>query len=196
MNSTDVLPTRLAHLRASARLMAATSPTTSAFLGAQYNKILSETKYDTEENSEHRDARQREICGGCGMAMIPGLTCTTRHTANLGRSKKGKVTKKAVEKESKEKHIVLTCARCHARTIQKIPVQAIVSDRAYRLAARVAARPEPEPPVLPSPTPARGSKKRAKARKQGGLQAMMAKTKPAETSSGFGLDLMDLMKST
>lgn len=41
------------------------------------------------------------------------------------------------------------------------------------------------------------SKKRAKARKQGGLQAMLEKAKQAEAhSSGFGLDLMDLMKMT
>ncbi|KAI9829479.1 MAG: hypothetical protein M1819_006299 [Sarea resinae] len=46
-----------------------------------------------------------------------------------------------------------------------------------------------------------GSKKRAKARKRGGLQALIAKTKTEQSSpsaigeAGFGLDLMDLMKS-
>ncbi|KAH0569222.1 hypothetical protein GP486_000039 [Trichoglossum hirsutum] len=41
------------------------------------------------------------------------------------------------------------------------------------------------------------SKKRAKARKQGGLQALLAKKKEGdEKRGGFGLDLMDLMKGT
>lgn len=41
------------------------------------------------------------------------------------------------------------------------------------------------------------SKKRAKARKQGGLQALLAKKKEGGEQKGdFGLDLMDLMKGT
>ncbi|KAI9679513.1 MAG: hypothetical protein M1817_005535 [Caeruleum heppii] len=40
------------------------------------------------------------------------------------------------------------------------------------------------------------SKQRAKARKQGGLHAMLARQKQQQstTADGFGLDLMDLMK--
>jgi hypothetical protein len=41
------------------------------------------------------------------------------------------------------------------------------------------------------------SRKRAKFRKQGGLQALLAKSKEADTRGsavGFGLDLLDLMK--
>jgi len=45
------------------------------------------------------------------------------------------------------------------------------------------------------PTTYTSSKKRANARKQGGLQAMLEKSKiPKSSSSGFGLDLLDLMK--
>ncbi|KZF21527.1 Rpr2-domain-containing protein [Xylona heveae TC161] len=48
----------------------------------------------------------------------------------------------------------------------------------------------------PTSTANASSKKRAKARKQGGLQALLAKKKQEESASKFGgLDLMDLMKS-
>jgi hypothetical protein len=40
------------------------------------------------------------------------------------------------------------------------------------------------------------SKKRAKARKQDGLKALLAAKKSGPEASGFGLDLMDFMKKS
>jgi hypothetical protein len=40
------------------------------------------------------------------------------------------------------------------------------------------------------------SKKRAKARKRGGLEALLAAKETSREVSGFGLDLMDFMKKS
>jgi len=99
--------------------------------------------------------------------------------------------------------MLYTCARCDRKT--KIGLRAakpIVRVKNNRSAALTSVDALAASPALKTPAAAAagnaGSKQRAKARKQGGLSALLAKNKAdaaaSTTSSGKGLGLMDFMK--
>lgn len=204
MSNKDALQARLRFLNDSAHLIAIGSPTTSAVVGSHYDKLLVENDLDLQASKKDQDSRRREVCGACGSLMIPGWSChviqENMKPKEAQRAKK--MSRKSTSKLEKAK--VYSCLRCHRKTVQPVVAREsqvllkkpIVSKIQHAASAAPASITE-----YASATPKSAnasSKKRAKARRQGGLQAMLAKSKTeplGPSSGGFGLDLMDLMKS-
>jgi RNase P subunit RPR2 len=203
---------RLRYLDGAAHLLSVASPAVSAQLLFQYNKIASENELDSS------DARKRSVCGACGNIMVPGWTCHVRSQSTGSK----RVSKKSLRKrrssgrprttapgsvpgaggsEMKGLEMVYECRVCGRATRQTSPKK----PPSRRPARNTAPMTSPSTPAkhlgvdaMESPRPAStnaSSKRRAKARKQGGLQALLAKRKEGVEQTGdFGLDLMDLMK--
>lgn len=180
---------RLNFLKESAGALSGLSPSTAAYLMNTHHYIL-------HDDSRPVNPRQLETsCGGCGTIRCPENT----RTIHVGQ-RKGK--RAGTKGPMGDGATVSQCLRCHRRT-----VKASTRAEAMRCSA---------PPKLSSTTPlavtrpststtvAAGtesgskaadnvnSKKRAKARKQGGLQALMASKK--QSNSGSSLDLFDFLQ--
>jgi RNase P subunit RPR2 len=207
----DSVVSRLRYLNDAAHLLAVESPAVSAQLLSQYKKIALENVLNPP------DARRRDICGACGSIMVPGWTCHVRSqprrkTPRKRRKSKSRKTAPSLALkidgiETNELKMVYNCQVCGRITRQILPKK-----QPPRRPTRITAVPHPS--IVNPSTPTRNldsnkvesvkvaslnasSKKRAKARKQGGLQALLAKKKEgSEQRGGFGLDLMDLMKGT
>ncbi|KAI9862165.1 MAG: hypothetical protein M1813_004941 [Trichoglossum hirsutum] len=210
----DSVVSRLRYLNDAAHLLTVKSPAVSAQLLSQYNKIALKNELNPP------DARRRGICGACGSIMVPGWTC---HIHSQGEESPRKTRRKRQKSKShnaapslvltpdgiemNELRVLYKCQVCGRTTRQIVPKK-----RASGRPARITAVPHPltANPSIPAGNldsnkvePAKvasanaSSKKRAKARKQGGLQALLAKKKEGGEQKGdFGLDLMDLMKGT
>ncbi|OJD37779.1 rnase p rpr2 rpp21 snm1 subunit domain-containing protein [Diplodia corticola] len=207
------LSARLKHLDGAAHVLALASPETSSFLESQYSHLLAENDLNPPES------RTREVCGACGTILIPGILCTvTQEQARPRKPKeKGSKVQKPEPSEAGKCYKMKTysCLRCSSKTRLQVPSSKTrMGARKPAKATAVAMPPlttaactqtqavesgAAVPAVAPaSPAPAAAnvsSKKRAKARK-GGLQALLANSKKeTKPANGFGLDLMDLMRS-
>lgn len=204
-----MLTTRLKFLDASAHHYSSLAPATSAHLMLEHMTVAADNEIASPKGADWNTA-----CGACGTIRIPGWTSRTT-IVDPTKPKKGssKIKKKlessGTAKGSAEKHVVIECLKCHRKTTT--PMQKSQGHRFGRPPSHNAASTsgpssvEPVPLSAPtvrdqaqvSPNPISvnsSSKKRAQARKHGGLQAMLEKSKGSESSSGFGLDLMDFMK--
>ncbi|KIN01277.1 hypothetical protein OIDMADRAFT_41876 [Oidiodendron maius Zn] len=123
-----------------------------------------------ERDIEQSDTQRRNICGACGTIMVLGWEGTMQLESQRPRRRCN--SQKAVPKTSKA--VVYKCESC----------------------SRANSSPVRASPVVNAPLSTNASsKKRAKARKQSGLEALLAKKKSSEaTTTGFGLNLMDFMK--
>ncbi len=211
----ESLKARAKHLTESARLLALTSPAISRHLRSELHSI------SLDLNMELSEPQKREACVACGNLMIPGWTSRTY----LEKNQSSKITKREVvrrgrkaalpppstKEDAAEKSICHECLICNRKTRQPVQsrAKALIKLQRQTMSSRM------PPPVFDNPAQATGfpkeaspsspttssinanSKRRAKARKQSGLQALLAKKKEAGGSgtSGFGLDLMDFMKS-
>ncbi|KAL2002975.1 hypothetical protein VTN02DRAFT_5384 [Thermoascus thermophilus] len=201
--------TRLNFLRDSASFLSLQSPSTAAHLLASHNQIL-------HEDFKPLNYRQKEnFCGACGSIRKPEYTKKFEVKPKNVKSK-GKPLKDAGSAGA----TVYKCLRCHRRTVlphrkpaarptvqkqpQPISTPAQVSssstvstaDKAPEKAATQA----PSDPAVSVDAPAKmtsenaSSKKRAKARKQGGLQALLASKQRSQASTSPSLDLLDFLQ--
>ncbi|TVY82057.1 Uncharacterized protein LSUE1_G005548 [Lachnellula suecica] len=182
------LSARLRFLNDSAHLLVASAPETSRHLMSKHNYLLFDSYIDIS------DAQRRKACVACGTIMIMGWngTLETQRTRRKGKRRE--------EASQPAKVMVYKCESCGNKTRHPLPgpPRAIRSKATYSKAvppsSSTATSLSKEPPA-PTQSPNSSSKKRAKSRKQGSLQAILAKQKAQETTgSGFGLDLMDFMK--
>jgi RNase P subunit RPR2 len=179
------LSARLRYLNESAQLLATTAPTTSRFLMSRFNSLILESGIDRPE------AQKRGACGACGTITIPGWESTIQLYRQQIRKEKRKILKAA-----KTKVVVYTCEACGRKTchsLDKPHMPRHTPGLSKSIATGPYATPRAVSTISSSPS---SSRKRAKTRKQGGLEALLAKQKPFDTrgSGGFGLDLMDFMK--
>lgn len=202
---------RARYLDESAHLLASTSPAISRHLRSQLHKVA------TDYNLGLSDAQKSGACGACGNLMIPGWT--SRTYLDNGRSIRN-LKKKAPKQNEKAglKAVCNECLICNRVTRQPLPApsKAPGKEPANPISSKIAATASrksigtiipAEPCVGPLTSPFNNassftnasSKRRAKARKQSGLQALLAKKKEESlgggSSTGFGLDLMDFMKT-
>lgn len=203
---------RLNFLAASAHLYSSTAPATSAHLMLECKRVAANSEIQMKQTGS------KPACDACGTDLISGWTSRT-FIASPRRSKKTKPkSKKAVQTTQRagSKLVISKCLVCRRSTkTQLMTTTRLTATRPAVGGAKVsgsvplpstASLPtEPNPKTadldrqelhnLPLPSANLNSKKRAKARKQGGLQAMLEKSKTIEThSSGFGLELTDLLK--
>ena len=201
---------RMKFLDASAHYYSTLAPATSAHLMLERMAVAANNEATLAKRPGSDDA-----CGACGTIRIPGLTSKT---TIVEPTKSKKVSHKRNKQRQSEatanrptaKQLVVECLTCHR--ITPTPLQPSQGHRVRRqrgsgsTATFGAQTAEPVPLSTPAftkqapssekPVSANSSsKKRAKTRKQGGLQAMLEKSKESGKSpSGFALDLMDFMK--
>ncbi|KAI9773985.1 MAG: hypothetical protein M1839_001936 [Geoglossum umbratile] len=208
----DSVVSRLQYLNDAAHLLLVESPAVSAHLLSQCNKIAFENELDPSS------ARKRSVCGACGSIMVPGWTCHV-HPQSAGSKKVSKKTLK--RRRSRKPQMAAPSSVSIVDGTEMGELEMVYQCRACGRATRQALpKKPPRRPAVPLPPTANtsiptqhlgldaaesagpatanaSSKKRAKARKQGGLQALLAKRQRGDELSGdFGLDLMDLMKKT
>lgn len=202
--ASPAISARLKYLNDSAHLLAMSAPATSAYLMSRCHRLMFDNDLD------QTSAQKRHVCGACGNIMILGWTSTIQLEAVRARKGKHNATC-TLRRPSNEKvkTIVYTCELCNRQTRQSINTtipkasqtqNIIPRPKASQIATPVKVLSSDTYPATRTPGSASAnasSRKRAKIRKQSGLQALLAKNKELDTrgsAGGFGLDLLDLMK--
>jgi hypothetical protein len=188
---------RLRYLNDSAHLLSYSAPSTAAFLQSRYDQAV------TQEGIAVPDTRGREICGACGFNMLWNPSYRPAHLEPEIEKRTGG---KASPKSNKSKTSMLSCRMCHSKTEYELPVTKRIRGASKlgrtNLTAELKTTSDRQGGnsvgKSSADTPFTTARKRAKGRKQTSLSAMLAKSKTeaASQKSGFGLDLMDLMKGT
>ena len=187
---------KLRFLHASAHLYSITAPATSA-------QLMLQRQIDGAGDPKPKSIDgSSSACKACGTVLIPGWTSNTSRIDK--RASKVANSKSPAEKHARgklspisEKHVRVKCLACHR--FEYTPLQksktssnsekANATSRATRSSD---AKPNQDPEASHLP---KASKRRERARKhKGGLQAMLEKSKAPTAPSGFGLELLDLMK--
>ncbi|KAF9893289.1 hypothetical protein FE257_011719 [Aspergillus nanangensis] len=174
---------RLNFLKSSASALSTLSPSTAAYLMTTHHGILL-------DEYKPLNIRQHEAsCGACGSIRRPECT----KTIQVNRKKK-----KTTATNVGDGALIYKCLRCRRRAIKPIRKETVRSTVSSKVTAS-----SPSTSVSTTPTSTAeadvnagkadnaNSKKRAKTRKQGGLQALMASKK--QNSSGGSLDLFDFL---
>ena len=183
---TDSIALRSSFLHEATHLLAVSSPSASASLGAARDRLIRDT--EVEVPAKEWDMLRRETCGACGNLMIPGWSCRISNSTQSKRRAKRKANDTGIADTS----LVYHCLRCNRKTEQMLQSQArrhmkkkksLTDPRSETTSA-----PKKENVVEVPKTANASSKQRQKARK-GGLQAMLEKNKTQTSNPGF--DLMD-----
>ena len=197
--STADAEARLKFLKTVADQYAQCDPSTSAYLMSQH--ALAIQKKERAANKYSADT----VCRGCSTTLIHGWTSRAA-IINKDRPFEHQTTKQKKSSRRKithpqEKFVKTECLRCHRfeeRPLSQLPRGRSNPPKISNSSSNAQQTPSAAPAQqdLSKPTDRNASSKlRAKARKQGGLHAMLEKSKAAaSSSSGFGLDLLDLMK--
>ncbi|KAL4923905.1 ribonuclease P Rpr2/Rpp21/SNM1 subunit [Aspergillus undulatus] len=176
---------RLSFLKDSASSMGSTSPSTAAYLMSAHNAIFHE---------DHKPLNQRlhdSFCGACGSSRNPEWT----KVASIKKNTQKHVTSSLAKGLTPEGATVYKCLRCRRRTVT-LPR---VSSRAASVTAPIpnskSSASTPDQVSASKSAENANSKKRAKARKQGGLQALLAnKQSQGGQSQSKSLDLFDFLQ--
>jgi len=201
-------------IEASERLLA-TAPTISSRLGAEHIRV----------NDGARHQYDTPTCLACGIILIPGWSCRkvskgmSNHDTTLSprfyecdKCGTRTIIRPSRKTSIKNQRMRPSLSTIHPKSQQSTPdsistpsqTQELTAIRSRAPAEEIAHEPTPSSvvePAISSPAaqpPNTASKKRARARKQGGLQALLAQRKTegtAQAGSVGGLDLMDFMKS-
>lgn len=186
-----VEPPRLRFLSDAANHLGSSSPSTAAYLLTAHTHIL----HDEFKSLNSRQTKHH--CASCGSLR----TCNTSKTTVVKPKKKSRVSNIGSATVHK-------CIRCHDRAViprkRSAPRQSSSKvssrmDTAPTMATAPVSSSQQDPsPIATTSTVAppeksadnASSKKRAKARKQGGLQALLASKKSSQPS----LDLLDFLQ--
>jgi RNase P subunit RPR2 len=181
------LSARLCYLNGSAQLLATTAPATSRFLMSRRNSLIFESGRDRSE------AQKRDACGACGSITIPGWESTIQLPRKQIRKGKNKILLAA-----KTKVVVYTCETCGRKTRHSLDKPQMPRHTLGSSKSNITESSATPKAVSTIPSSTSSSRKRAKSRKQGSLEALLARKKPSDTrgSGGFRLDLMDFMKKS
>ena len=179
--------TRLGFLKDAASSLDSLSPSTAAHLMTVHNKIF----YDESRPLNQR--QQEASCGACGSIRAPESTKTIH------------IKKKIIKRSSaaSDGAIVYKCLRCRRRTVKPSRKEPVRPNASSKMAAAIDSTPPTALTAVQQPDSTEtkhtsktadnaNSKKRAKARKQGGLQALLASKQQSRASSS--LDLFDFLQ--
>lgn len=176
--------------KASSRLLLP-SPAVSAYLQTVRNGLLEQ---EGVEKSSHDGPK---ICPSCGTILVPGLTCQPARLSKRSR------TERLAMRGMGSKILRLKCSRCSAiSTFESVKpgiVQKPNTNTDTLIRSRI--RPRELASITSSSTPTlkepvQTSRRRARS-KNSTLQSMLQSQQKvvSENSKGFGLDLMDFMKT-
>jgi len=153
-----------------------------------------------ESDIDLTGSQKRKTCGACGTIMILGWEGKLEVERQQPRRAKGR---QKAEAPPPTKTVVYTCDTCSRKT--RISLPSTSRPARYKVGSsntKALASVKPSATlqvdnntVATTPSANSSSKRRAKSRKNGGLEAILAKQKASQSAgSGFGLDLMDFMK--
>ena len=188
----EAMEAKTKFLDASACHYAVIAPAISAHLMLQRNS-------EAADNSVPLQLEGSRACRACGTILIPGSTSRT----SILREKATK-TRIHLREHGKDgragtpvKWLRVDCLICHRYEKKPLQPPGLKAQTAPSVSGFANKKPSDMTQSARVGTASAGSKQRAKARKHGGLQAMLEKTKASANSSrGFGLDLLDLMKQS
>lgn len=195
--ATDAVEIRLKFLKEAARTLAAPSAVVSANIGSAYDSLLAAEERDVGMSQKEWDALRRDICGSCGNMMVPGWPCGT--TTRIRSTKMNRTMSETSETNKPEKQLVYNCLRCDRRTVQTLQsrpskhVKPATKTRPDELSQAVSSNALATDDSKVTKSVNATSKQRKKARK-GGLQAMLDRSKMANSAQGSQLDLMDFLQ--
>ncbi|KAL4990117.1 hypothetical protein BDW68DRAFT_175273 [Aspergillus falconensis] len=174
---------RLNFLKDSSSSLSSTSPSTAAYLMSAHNAIFYE---------DHRPLNQRlhdSFCGGCGSPR------RSEHTkvASVKKKSQTRVSSSLAKGLTADGASVYKCLRCRRRTVTPSRVPSRVAPPIVPIVDPTAAKAQPDQFSASKTAENASSKKRAKARKQGGLQALLA-TKQSQSGPSKSLDLFDFLQ--
>ena len=185
---------RARFLEASAHHYALSAPATSAYLMSQRDIEAVGNKLPTKKG------KSEATCEACSSILLPGWTSQKTITTKNG-SKTNRSGKKI--SSAQMKYVRTSCLVCHRYKEEPLcepygkgnNLSQIVNPRGVSHTGKSGPVATTSQQATKPTTSSNNSKQRAKARKQSGLQAMLDKSKASmSSSSGFGLDLLDLMK--
>ena len=201
---------RLQYLKDSAHLLKPVSPAVSAYMMSQFYKL----SFDNE--IEVSNTQQRGVCAACGNIFIPGWTGDIsrsvrddsrrlRQAGNHDKDSSKPIGHQVEGTIAHEAAIVFACHMCNQETRQvfergsRIPVLSTHA-QSHNATVEEGSSLSPKIPgknISKSTIANTSSRRRAKARKQGGLRALLLQKQhpsPKDPADGFGLDLMDILK--
>lgn len=170
---------RLNFLKDSASFLSSTSPSTAAYLMSAHNAIFYE---------DHRSLNQRlhdSFCGACGSPRKSEYT----KVASVKKNSQKRVSS-SLKGQTADGATVYKCLRCRRRTVTPTRTS---SKGAPLTVDSTAAKTQPAQVSASKTAENASSKKRAKARKQGGLQALLGR-KQSQSGPSKSLDLFDFLQ--
>lgn len=174
---------RLSFLDAASHLLIQACPPVSAHLGLERLDLVYQSK------GELRPTMFHEVCGRCGIIAQPGNSQTFIES----RSRKDQDIENANKTSRvKTKLLVTSCLQCG-----HISKSNLAQSARHKISKTESKQPVPELPVAHQPDGENKINRKQKQRekkKQGSLQAMLAKSKQQSIAASSGLNLMDLMK--
>ena len=189
---------QLNFLKASANLLASQSPSTSAHLLGVHNRILHD---DFKSLNKHQHVTS---CGACGSIRGSECTKTLRMTRKPRTNRRDRLQPSVGSAEI----TVYKCLRCHRKTVRQHQKDAARKNSSSQTTTpssplNFTADPTTENKVVPAAsntsqatkaTENASSKKRAKARKQSGLQALLASKQRSQEAPSSSLDIFDFLQ--
>lgn len=185
---------RLLYLDNASKNLLKPSPAISAHLQSVRQSVIGERDEVSSPQTTER------TCAACGNILIPGWSCESITETSTKRTRKDRREKK----RGSMKIVNLRCHKCDVITSIESTKPGAKRRKPHQtqypiLNATAAPGTTKETSLdltsVPEEIATRPSRKRPRGKKAS-LQSMLAKQKTAEssTASGFGLDLMDLMK--
>ncbi|MCJ1237149.1 Cullin-associated NEDD8-dissociated protein 1 [Varicellaria rhodocarpa] len=186
---------RIQFLQSASALYASTQPATSAHLRLQSTNVS--VLAPTHDRSKPQSVIDH-ACLSCGTLFSPRtchkrVTSSTKRYKTLAKSQPRSAHMPDNTKPEVSKNIETQCLVCRRVTKHPLPV-ASNKKRPNQKATENPRNRAALPDLVATSSSNLASKRRAKARKQGGLQALMANSRKQPNMSSNGLDLMDLMK--
>ncbi len=185
---------RLQFLNASAHHYAITAPATAAHLMLQHAQVAEDI------GLQYRKDRPSDTCRACGTITVADLIAENSMTemeVAEWQAKASLAPPSTLEALPLGVSILETkCAACHRITRKPASrLGAAGRNGPRKQQAITAAIPQPDALTSEGP-PNKGPRQRPKARKRGGLQAIVERSRTSrDTILASGLDLMDLMKA-
>ncbi len=196
MTSVD-LTARLQYLNNSAHLLATTAPATSKYLMLQCKSLM------FDNNIELSASQQGKACGACGTILIPGWEGELE--MSRARRGKGSLRKAMVNRRGA---LVYNCGSCgrktqlnlsrspssipkHRSNTRSLTKHTSVTTTASKTTNPTLSQASTAPISLSSGT---SNNKKRTARKQSGLEAILARQKATDSRASSGFDLLDFMK--
>lgn len=187
----------LSYIERASELLSTSAPTVSAKLQHSRRTLAEATGKEAPEHML--------TCNACGHALIPGWTCASKPQTNSKRTRQDRLAKL-----QSTKTVSLECSKCQSINTLDAPkpkpskrLEANPPESSTVKPSKLDSQPPSEvsrtQPIAtqakPSDSPAEPASKKRNRNKKSSLQSMLAGKKPPALKGGFGLDLMDFMKT-